>query len=163
MTRRRKQSSMVRQAECAGAVACFAGAVPFSFPPFFPLSLTKWHARFTLPSLSLTPSIAIKDVAEVTSEFRRVPRWSCVFPTRHFFAQFFVGCVSLPPLCFGGTRTGGNPHPDLSSLVLFHRKLHHASSIVLHSKIVYIFEKQCYNILLGYFNMTIDFLFFKNP
>ena len=85
------QASTARQSKCALAVVCSAGAVPFSFPPFYPLSFTERHASFAWPYTSLTPSIAREDVADVTSEFRRVPRWPYVFPTRRFFAQFFEG------------------------------------------------------------------------
>ena len=114
-----QEVSTARQAECAGAVVCSAGVVSFSCPPVYPSILTKRHARSTLPSMSLTPSIARREIADVTSELRRVPRWSCVFLTRRFFAQFFVGCVSPPPLCLGGMRTGGVP-PNFSSIVSFH-------------------------------------------
>ena len=65
-----------------------SGAVPFSFPPFPPSFLTERHTRFTLPSPSLTPSIARGVVADVTSEFRHVPRGLCELPTLSFFAQF---------------------------------------------------------------------------
>ena len=82
-----QQASTARQAECNGAVVCSSGAVPLSFPLFPPSSFTERHARLTLPSLSLTPSIARGDVADVMSEFRRVLRWSCVFPTRRLFVQ----------------------------------------------------------------------------
>ena len=97
-----QQASTARQAKCTGAVVCSADAVPFSFPPFSPSSFTERHTWFTLLSPSLTTYIDRGDVADVTSEFRRVPRWSCVFPTRRFFAQFCEGCTSPPPLVLGG-------------------------------------------------------------
>ena len=46
-----QQASMARQVECAGAVLCSAGAVPFSFLPFYSSSLTKRLVRFAWPSL----------------------------------------------------------------------------------------------------------------
>ena len=64
-----------------------AGAVPFSFPPFSPSILIERHARFALPSPSLTPSISRGVVADVTSDFRGAPRCSGELPTLRFFAQ----------------------------------------------------------------------------
>ena len=92
-----QQASTARQAECAGAVVCSAGAVAFSFPPFPPSIFTVRLARFAWSSLYLTPSIAKGDVADVTSKFRRVPRWPYVFPTRRFVAQFYESWISPPP------------------------------------------------------------------
>ena len=105
------QASTARQAKYTGAVVCSAGAVPFSFPPFYPSSFTKRHVRLAWPSPSLTPSIVRADVADVTSEFRRVPIWPYVFPTRRFFAKNFEGLNSPLPLCIGGMRTGGGIYP----------------------------------------------------
>ena len=34
-----QQALTARQAECAGAMVCYAGSVPFSFPPFYPINL----------------------------------------------------------------------------------------------------------------------------
>ena len=96
-----QQASTARQAKCTGAVLCSAVATPFYFSPFPPSRFTEQYAWFAWPSPSLTPSITRGDVADVTFEFRRVPRWACVFPTRRFFAQFFVGCVSPPPFVLG--------------------------------------------------------------
>ena len=84
-----QQASTARQTECTGAMVCSAGDVPFSFPPSSPSSFIERHTRFTLPSPSLTPYIARGDFSDVTSEFRRVPRWSCIFPTRRFSSNFF--------------------------------------------------------------------------
>ena len=81
-----------------------------SFPPP-PWSFTKRHARFACPSLYLKPSISREDVADVRYEFRCVPRWPYVFPTRRFLAQFSKGCMSPPPLCLGLMRIGGGVPP----------------------------------------------------
>ena len=115
-----QQASTARQAKCTGAVVCSAGAVPFSFPPFSPLSFTERHARFTLPSLSLTPSIARRDVADVTSELY-VYRYGRAYSRRTVFSRNFSKVVFLPPLfVLGGWELGGGIFfPDR------HHRLHH--------------------------------------
>ena len=117
-----QQASTARQAECTGAVVCSTGAVPFSFPPFYPSSLTERHTRFTLPYPSLTPSIARGDVADATSEFRRVPIWSCVFPTRRFFAKNFKGCISPPPPLSWGDEYWEGGFPQNFAMRIFDKK-----------------------------------------
>ena len=102
-----QQALTSRQAEYASAVVCSSGAILFSFPTFSPLIFMLQLASFAWPSPSLTPSFARGDVADDTSEIRRVPRWPYIFPTRRFFVQFFNSWISPPPLCLGGVRTGG--------------------------------------------------------
>ena len=92
-----QQASTARQAECTGAVVCYAGDFPFSFPLFPPSIFTVDHTRFAWPSPSLTPSIARGEVADITSVIRRVPRWPYVVPMRRFLRNFSRFVFLLPP------------------------------------------------------------------
>ena len=93
---RSQQASTAGQANCTSAVVWAASTVSSSFIPFSPSILDDLTIGMVCPYNSLSPSIARRDVTDVTSVFIRVSRCPCKFPTRRFSCDFRYVCFLSP-------------------------------------------------------------------